>query len=330
MIFISWASHEDQNAYHGWVMTYNAQTLQQAGIFCSTPNGSEGGIWMGGHAPVVDGSGSVYYASGNGDWNGTTNFGDTVIRFSGTGALFPADWFTPDDWQTLSRDDLDLGSSGPMLIPGTNLLVHGGKESILYLMQLSSLGHEQTGNNQIVQHFSTGGGQIHAGLVFWNRTSGAGPTAYLWSDGDFLKAYHFNGSTLDETPISQSTLQAPAGATGGVLTLSADGSTAGSGIIWTSMPLSQDGDHGVVQGVLRAFDANNVTTELWDSQQNASRDGTQLWPKYSPPTVVNGKVYMATFSNVLNVYGLFSSQDFAISASPATASVNAGGSAAYT
>ena len=146
-----------------------------------------------------------------------------------------------------------------------------------------------------------------------------------------LQAYHFNGSTFDTPAMSQSTINAASGNSGGVLTLSANGSTPGTGIVWSSMPLSDDADHGVHQGVLRAFDANNLTNELWDSTINSSHDNPGLWPKYSLPLVANGKVYLGSFSNVLNVYGLLSvTPDFTISASPPTGSVPPGGSTTYT
>jgi hypothetical protein len=332
-VLFSWASHEDLFIWHGWVFAYNAQTLQQSGVFCSSPNGLESGIWMAGRAPVVDSNGYVYYTTGNGDYNvGSNDYGDSVLKLNTAGGgLSVVDWFTPDDFQSLQASDLDLGSTGPVLIPGTDLLVTSGKESIIYVMHTSNLGHEQTGNNQIVQHFPTTGGEIKGGLAMWNRTSGTGPTMYVWPDNIRLQAYHFNGSTLDTTPISQSTIVAPTGNSGGVLTISANGSTPGTGIVWSSMPSTDDSDHGVHQGVLRAFDANNLTTELWDSTMNSSRDDMGLWPKFSPPTVVNGKVYMASFSDVLNVYGVFAQNpDFAVSGTPAAQSVAPGGSTTYT
>jgi hypothetical protein len=158
-------------------------------------------------------------------------------------------------------------------------------------MQTSQLGHEKSGNNQIVQHFSTTGDEIHAGPVFWNRSTDSGPTLYVWPDFIRLLAFQFNGTNFNTTPISQSSIAAPAGSSGGVLTVSANGSTSGSGIVWASMPVSDDGDHGIHPGVLRAFDANNLSTELWDSQINAARDAMGNWPKYSPPTVANGRVF---------------------------------------
>jgi hypothetical protein len=335
LVVFSWGSHEDLWAWHGWVFAYNALTLQQSSVFCTTPNGQNAGVWMAGRAPVVDSNGNLYYASGNGDWDGASNFGDSVMKIgTAGGTLSLLDYFTPDDYATLQANDQDLGSSGPLLIPGTNLLVHGGKESILYLMSTSNLGHEKLGNNQIVQHFSTTGGEIHAGPVFWNRTTDAGPTLYVWPDNTRLMAFQFIGTSFNTTPISQSSFPAPAGSSGGVLTVSANGSTAGSGIVWASMPIADNGDHGVHPGVLRAFDANNLSTELWDSQINAARDAMGNWPKYSAPTVVKGRVYMAAFptdgvsNGAISVYGILG--DFSISASPSSNSVVPGGSVNYT
>src|SRR6516162_483620 len=325
-VLFSWASHEDSNVWHGWVLAYNATTLAQTSVFCSTPNGANGGgIWMSGRAPAVDGSGNVYYATGNGDWDGTSNYGDSVIQLStANGTLsFNNNYFTPDDYANLEANDLDLGSSGPLLIPGTSRVIHGGKTSIFYLMNTSNLGHEQSGNGQIVQSFSTTGSEIHSGPVFWNRTTGAGPTMYVWPSNIGLQAYEFNGSTFNTNPISQSTIVAPLGMSGGVLALSANGSTPGTGIVWSSMPFNEDGDWGTHQGVLRAFDADNLTTELWDSQMNAARDAMGLWPKYSAPVVDSGKVYLGSISNVENsisnvvyvyVYGLLNG--FTLSPAP--------------
>src|SRR6267143_1168400 len=337
-IFIGWASHEDQNPYHGWVMSYSAASLQQTGIWCSSPDGFMGGIWMSGRGPVVDGNGNVYYISGNGDWNGTRNFGESFVKFGSSAGMPLLDWFTPDNWSSLNAGDTDLGSSGPILIPGTDLLLGGGKASIFYLMHTSSLGHEQSGNGQIVQSLANNGGEIKGGPVYWNRSGGVGPWMYAWSNGcDYLKAYHFNGTRFDSSIVSESTIASPCGASGGVLTLSANGSTPGSGIVWSSMPLADDGDHGVHQGILRALNADDLSKELWNSRLNATRDDSGNWPKYSPPTVVGGRVYLASFpadgiSNAsLNVYGLLTATpDFAIAASPASSGVNPGGSVSYT
>src|SRR5262249_4005580 len=146
LVVFSWASHEDYGPWHGWVFGYNAQTLQQSSIFCATPNNGGGGIWMSGRAPAVDSAGNLYYATGNGDWDGSSSFGDSVLKIATTGGtLSLADYFTPDDYANLQAFDLDLGSSGPLLIPGTNLLIHGGKTATFYVMSAANLGHERAG-----------------------------------------------------------------------------------------------------------------------------------------------------------------------------------------
>src|ERR1700730_14005665 len=101
-IFIAWASHEDLNPYHGWVMSYNGSNLQQTGIWSSSPDGFTGGIWMSGWRPTVDASGNVYYIVGNGDWNGTRNFGESMVKFGSTAGMPLLDWFTPDNWSSLN------------------------------------------------------------------------------------------------------------------------------------------------------------------------------------------------------------------------------------
>src|ERR1019366_1026759 len=108
--------------------------------FCVVPNGPEGGTWQAGRAPAVDASGNVYYISGNGDWNGISDFGESFLKFSSANkTLTLLDWFTPDSWASLNNGDIDLGSSGPILIPGTNLIVGGGKTSVFYLLNTGNL-----------------------------------------------------------------------------------------------------------------------------------------------------------------------------------------------
>ena len=337
LVVFAWGSHEDYGNWHGWVFAYNAQTLQQSSILSVNPNSWGGGIWMSGRAPAVDTAGNLYYATGNGDWDGSSSFGDSVLKIATTGGtLSLVDYFTPDDYATLQANDLDLGSSGPLLIPGTNLMIQGSKTATFYVMSTGNLGHEKAGNNQIVQNFSTTGTVVHSGPVFWNRTTDAGPTMYVWLENTTLQAFQFNGSSFNTSPISQSTIVAPSGHSAGVLTLSANGSTSGSGIVWSSMPINENADHGEHAGLLRAFDDNNLSTELWDSEMNSARDSLGNWPKFSSPTVVNGRVYVAAFpsdgvsAGTVSVYGLLSSPDFSISTSPSSKSVLAGNATTYT
>ena len=296
-IVIAWGSHEDQDPWHGWIMYYDAHTLRQTAVFVTTPNGKQGAIWQSGRGPAVDADGYVYVASGNGDWNGVDAFGDSILKLSPTGIL--QDYFTPADQQTLDGEDGDFGASGPILIPGTNLIIQGDKEGIFYLLNATNMGKDQNGNVGAVQLLDACPYRIMSGPVYWDW-SGTG-MLYHWGEGDSLKAFRFNGQTFGTSP----TMTGVEGANGegAILTLSANGATTGTGIVWANMPLSDPGKQ-IVPGILRAFDASNITSELWNSQQNPARDDIGNFAKFNPPVVANGKVYVPTFSNQLVVFGL--------------------------
>ncbi|MEP7042477.1 MAG: PQQ-binding-like beta-propeller repeat protein [Dokdonella sp.] len=343
-VFIAWAGHSDRFDYHGWVMVYDATTLQQTKIWSSAPAGSKffgAGIWMAGRAPAIDADGNVYYMVGNGPWDGVDNFGESFLKFGTATPDTPLlDWFTPNEVDNLNGGDVDLGGSGPILVPGTGLITGAGKGGKFYVTQTSDMGHlgVGTGNTNIVQTFSNGGQQIKGGPIYWNRAGGLGPWMYVWSDNhNTLKAYNFNGTTFDSTPVQQSTLFSNGGSAGGVLTLSANGSTPGSGIIWSSMAFSgSDANSGIHPGVLRALNADNLSDELWNSEQNSARDSMGNWPKFSPPTVVNGHVYMGSFPSdgvgdtQVSVYGLILDPDFTLTVTPPNPAVSPGGSVTYT
>ena len=89
---------------------------------------------------------------------------------------------------------------------------------------------------------------------------------------------------------------------GGMLSLSANGNTAGTGILWASHPLA-DAAHETVPGILHAYDASDLSRDLWNSHMNANRDCIGSFAKFCPPTIANGRVYMATFSDSVVVYG---------------------------
>jgi len=142
--------------------------------------------------------------------------------------------------------------------------------------------------------------------VYWKDNPGFGPTMYLWGSGDYLKAFEFNGSTFQTTPVSQGSILDAIGLSNtAALSVSANGSQNGTGIVWGSAPYSGDANNaGTVPGILYAFDASDLTHELWDSKQNAARDDVGSYAKFCPPTIANGKVYLATFSGQLVAYGL--------------------------
>ncbi len=325
-VVVAWASHNDIEPFHGWLMAYNAATLQPAAIYNTTPNGLGGGIWQAGTAPAVDAAGNVYVGTGNGDWDGSANFGDSYLKLSTGGSLALLDWFTPDNQAALNTDDFDLGSAGPMLIPGTSLMLGASKAGYFYLIDTRSLGHQQPGNTQISQVLQASVSEIRPGPVFWSDPA-LGPLIYVWGQNDVLRVYHFNGATIDPIPVALGGLTEPN--PGAVLALSANGSLTGTGILWASMPVSQSAGTGVVPGVLRAYDASNPATELWDSLQNRARDDLLTFAKFNPPTVANGKVYAASFSNAVMVYGPLADAPRFVEA-PVPQQVAGGGRATFT
>ena len=312
IIYIAWTSHCDWTPYHGWVMAYDATSLQQLAVYNDTPNGSQGGIWMSGHGPAADASGNVYVSTANGttDTSGTVNRAESFLKLSLSGTnLTIASWFTPYDYANLNNGDLDLGSGGVLLIPGTSLMFSGGKGGVAYLVNKDNMGGLSGGgaDTNIIQSFTVTTDEIHGGPVWWDGPTGS--YAYIWPSSVYLQQYLFNtGSGTFQLPAfaQDPTIAAP-GQPGGVLAVSANGSTAGSGIVWSCNQLVGDANQALRAGILHAYDAGNVANELWNSQQVISRDDVGIFAKFVAPTVANGKVYVATFSGRMNVYGILGS-----------------------
>lgn len=319
-VYTAFASHEDYDPYHGWVLAYSASTLQQTAVFNVTPNGTRGGIWQAGVGLTADGSGNIYLMTGNGTTSapsGGADYGEAFLKMSLSGStLSVSDWFIPNNYDSLNHYDNDLGSSGVLGIPGTSLIVGGGKEGKLYLIDTANMGHYNASGDPVLQEFQAvhsrgSSGHIHGGPVYWNGPNG--PHIYLWGENDFARAFPFYPATgtssayfgttassvgLDYSPALTSVYGMP----GGFLSLSANG--AQSGIIWATTPYDGDSIHAVVNGIFRAYDATNLSKELWNSKQVASRDDLGLFAKYNSPTIANGKVYLPTFSRQVCVYGL--------------------------
>ncbi len=300
-VFIAWSSHCDTGPYHGWVMSYDGTTLAQLAAFNDTPNGTMGGIWGAGNGPAIDANGYVYYVTANGTWDGTSDYGESLVKLSPQ-TLAVADYFTPSTWSPWNDLDEDFGSCGAMVFPGTSMLVAGSKAGKLYVVDPANMGKFASNDTQIVQSFQAESGEILGAPVAWGANPN-GPTIYTFGCNDYLRSFTYQtGTGLFSTTGPVGTIQAASGMPGGILALSANGGVAGSGIVWTSMALSQDASSATVPGVLRAFDATSLR-EIWNSTK-VSTDAVGNFAKFSPPTVANGHVYLATFSNVVQVYGL--------------------------
>ena len=304
------AETDDEGGYSGWVMAYNKQTLVQSGIFATTTAGAThgGGVWQSGRPPVVDGDGFVYVFTGNGyqsGYDGVSNFSESALRLDPADGLALVDWFTPSNWGTLDYDDLDLASSGPLLVPNTtpSLLAGGGKQGIFYLLNTTDLGQYST-TDKVVQEQRISTASLRGGPVYWQRSAAnGGPLLFNWGERDPVKSWAFNGTLFGTTPSSQGTGSQiyP----GGILALSANGQQQGSGVVWATVATSGNVYNDATDpGEMYAFNADNLSTTLWTSAMNSARDSFGTFAKFVPPTVANGKVYVATFSDQVAVYGL--------------------------
>jgi hypothetical protein len=322
-IYIAWASHCDWGGYHGWLLGYDADTLERTVVYNDTAEGLGGGIWMSGQGPAADSQGNLYLSTGNGNVGTAGNPGDTTNRSDSFVKLTRAgnhmdvtSWFTPYDWQKLEMYDEDLGSAGVVLIPGTTLALGGGKEGIIYLVNRDNMGGLSDSTNadtNVLQSFQLSG-LIFGSPVWWDGPDGS--YLYVFPAVDHLRQYKFDRMTGQFLlpAYAQSPTGAPDnGLPGGTLSVSAKGTNAGSGIVWASHQLTGDANEEVRPGILHAYNAQNVSVELWNSEQLPLRDSVGNFAKFCPPTVANGKVYLATFSNRVNVYGLLPTITFQVS-----------------
>ena len=302
----------DRNSQEGFVQSFNAQDLTiQLGTFQATPGDPEGkgGIWEGGRGLPVDSSG-IYFSVAGGAYSGTTgspNFGSSVVKVA-PATLNVQDSFTPQNWQYLSDNNVDPAAGGVTLIPGTQLLVAGGKEGVIYLLDRNNMGRLEGTDGPPVQRFQAGYGCAQntttpdcsqtLGTAYWDRSSDG--VLYVWDKTGVLRAFHFNGQTFDTTAPQVGTFTV--GMTGGP-SLSASGADPSSALVWAVTTANLD-DNTPSPGTLRAYRADDITQELYNSDINDAADRLGTMTKFAPPVVANGKVYVATQSNAVQVYGL--------------------------
>jgi Big-like domain-containing protein len=326
--------------HSGWLVSYDAQTLTQTGVFNMSPNadgygtfGGAGGVWMGGGGPAADSSGNVYISTGNGPYDGNTAFGDSILKFDTN--LHLLDHFTPSDWSFLWCNDSDIGAGGVSLIGGGSQLVAGGKQGRIYLLNTGNLGGLQANDAGAAQELWFESDIASPYPASCTDNQGMVWTSQLNSYEIFGTAASFNGSVyLGITPTT-SMIPGPVrqfsylngqlspgsvapdsilpGSYGTTPILSAGGNSGG--IVWII-------DHGEpvqtatpTNATLRAYDASNLAIELYNSSQVAT-DTPGLGIKFTSPIVANGKVYMGTGhdptsvpnpTGELDVYGLRSS-----------------------
>ncbi|HEY3940401.1 MAG TPA: hypothetical protein VGL97_23440 [Bryobacteraceae bacterium] len=299
-LYLTWASSCDVGPYHGWVIAYDARTLKQIGIFNTSPDAGLSGIWQSDTGPAADEDGNVFVATGNGVFDaasGGRDYGDSVLKLGWTAAgLFVRDYFTPFDQAALNRTDGDLGSGGPLVIPtqpgsSARLLAVAGKGAELYLINRDHMGRFHAENNRhAVQTIGLGGGLFGA-PAYWNGH------LYCVASDDALKDFAIKGGRLSDQPVAQS--RARFLHPGAIPSISANGTT--DAIVWLIEVSS--GHSSDTPAVLRAYDAANVTNELYNSATNSERDRAAAALHFTIPMVADGRVYLPA-SGEVDVYGL--------------------------
>jgi hypothetical protein len=303
VIYTSWASHCDLEPYTGWVIGYDELTMQQTRVLNLTPNGDHGGIWMSGGGPASDDAGNVYLSDGNGlfdttlDANGFPskgNFGNAFVKISPTAPAMVTDFFTPHDTTLQSIGDYDLGSGGAMLLPDMldnagktwHLGLASGKTGYVYVVDRDNMGKFDPSGDNIVTVIPAccppfGGlyGPMFSTPAYFNSTVyfgavGSPIEAFATSDGKVSMLYTMRSSNPFPYP-------------GTTPSISANGSS--NAILWAV-------ENGTT-GILRAYDATNLTSELYNSSTNITRDQFES-NKFMVPTVANGKVYIGTPTGV--------------------------------
>jgi PQQ-like domain len=309
VVYVPFGSNGDMDPgiSHGWVVAFGASSLTQGMAYCTSPDGNMASLWSSGGGIAVDSSGTLYFETGNGSFDANTggsDYGDSVVKLSAAGKVL--DYFTPYNQETLSDNDVDLASAGLVLLPDqtgpvAHELIATGKPGWLYVVNRDDMGHyKSSDNSQIVQSVEyadnstniTGGD--YATVAYFNSSvyfADAGTPG----DGK-LKAYSLTAGRLSTSPTSES----PTGYSypGATPSVSANGTK--NGIVWA---LEGQGYTPSTAPVLHAYDATDVGKELYNSDQAGSRDQPGPAVKFAVPTVANGKVYVATQTE-LTVFGL--------------------------
>jgi hypothetical protein len=299
MVYIAWGSSCDVGAYYGWVMAYDGRTLQQKGVFNAAPTAGQAGIWQSDAGIAADAEGNVYAVTGNGKFDvasGGPNYGDSVLKLAmGAGGLTVRDYFTPYNQAALNRDDQDLGSSGPVLLPDQagphqHVLVTVGKDGVMYSLDRDRMGKYRADSNaHAIQAFKASKGGGYGAPAYWNGH------VYLFGANDVMKEFTVDNGRISEAPAHQGTFPYhPA-----TPVVSANGTK--DGIVWVFLTKAWNAPEGY--GILQAYDARDVSRMLYTTATNSRRDAPGQVTRFAIPTVAAGRVYVGMKGGVW-VYGL--------------------------
>jgi len=300
-VYIAWGSSCDAGSYYGWVLAYDGKTLQQKGVFNAAPDAGQSGIWQSDTGIAADAEGNVYAVTGNGKFtaaSGGRDYGDSVLKLRlGAPGFNLVDYFTPYNEAALNKDDLDLGTSGPVLLPDQpgphpHVLATVGKDGFLYVVDRDRMGkYRKDSNAHAVQAFhaigGTGGG--YGAPAYWNGH------LYTFGRNDVLRDFPVANGRVAEQPAHRGGFEYhPA-----TPVVSSNGTK--DGIVWVALTKAWNGQD--TYGILQAYDAADVGRMLYSTAENDPRDSPGLVTRFAIPTVAGGRVYVGMKKGVW-VYGL--------------------------
>ena len=361
-IFVAFGmTHEEKDSTHGWLMAFDAGTLARTAAWCTTPSGAGAGIWQAGQGPAADENGDIYLMTGNygvEDAGGNAvpvvagDLAQSIVKLHYTppaggaqGKLEPVAWFQPFQDHVRNKNgadnfqDYDLGSAGPLPLPGLKLVVGAGKDGVLYVLDADTQKFGQGSDFSKLKQppifftyfagFGVDAAQVanldrlsdgkthhlHASPAFWVSPA-RGPMLFNWGENESLRAWTIDGAgkvtfVAKSAEVASAGMGGLGGMPGGFVTVSSNGSQPNSGIIWATTPVSGDANRHVVEGILRAYDAtaldphNNADGTprlklLWDSKHIPNN--TFQFSKFCPPVVADGKVIVPTYEGRVDIY----------------------------
>jgi hypothetical protein len=275
ILYIGFAAHGDNGPWHGWILAYNATTLAQTSAYCTSPNATGAGVWMSGAGlaadmpnPSTQPYGRMYVATGNGTFDAVTtytnnmDYGDSLLHLDLTnGVMKVLDDFTPYNQSSLNSSDEDLASGGVLILPDqttgghTHLLVQAGKQGVVYLVDRDTMNGYNSSTDNVVDKIGAGQtGGLWSMPAYWNNH------VYFWGSGFHLTDFLLNGGTFNSSPTTSSSINS--NFPGATPSVSSNGTS--NGIVWA---IQTDGYTSNTPAILRAFNATNVATELYDSTQ---------------------------------------------------------------
>jgi len=321
-LFIATTGGENPGSPHGWMVAFDVDSFTQTAAWISTPSSFGGGMWQASQGPAADAQGNVYAITANGgylqdhknvihDFNGTTDFAEAIVRLKythggGKASLTLDDWFIPflDADRKIDKNynyrDQDLGSAGPVLPDDNNLILGGGKDGLLYVLDRHKLG-KKIGDLSALKSppiYVTFNGMglpvsgdmdfllgnpalnpskthhLHGSPLYWDGSKG--PMIFTWGENESLRAWTLDPSTWRLGFVGKGAEVASAalasspvgigGMPGGMLVLSANGKNPNTGIVWALAPVDGDANKAVVAGIARAYDATNLDSTPIDPQ----------------------------------------------------------------